>query len=490
MKKIVKRFLQQPIRMKLGLIFLFAFLLMFGINFYMYFNVNAAVRQIDGVYGSNEQLNTLSGALDDVHTSLYQYLSTKSSDTLEEYYIQEQTYRDLIALLNDKTLGSVTMLTEKNIRNMSESYLQEADSAITAKRGRNISKIKEKYAQSEKLYERLQASIDGLNIFSFQQNSDNYIVLRNSLNFLVGIGILLLIMVMGIVAIWLTMMTRNITEPLIRLAGAANEVAAGNMEVDFPFVETGDELTTVAKAFNKMLESIRRYIEETKENMLRESRMKENELIMKSDLNEAQLKYLQAQINPHFLFNTVNAGVQLAMMEGAEKTCMFFENMADFFRYNVRKGDQDATIREELELIDNYIYILNVRFSGDIHYSRQCDKRLLGVSMPAMILQPIVENAVNHGIRGMEGDGEISISVFSDNEKVCISIQDNGPGISEETIARIMSGKKTQNEENTDSTGVGLDNVINRLKRYYNREDVFIIRNREHGNGTEVCLYI
>ena len=284
-------------------------------------------------------------------------------------------------------------------------------------------------------------------------------------------------------------MTRNITRPLIQLADAANEIARGNMEVDFPIVETGDEITTVAKACNKMIDSIRVYIQKTKENYERENKLIENELIMKNELKEAQLKYLQAQINPHFLFNSLNAGAQLAMMEGAEKACLFIENMADFFRYNVRKIDKDTTLREELKLVDNYVYILNVRFSGDIHYSKQIDERFLDTVMPSMIIQPLIENAVNHGIREMEGKGRIQVSVYNNDKNVCIKVADNGVGIDPEIADKILRGESAHSNSERDSAGIGMDNVINRLRRYYNMEHVIDIRRRENG-GTEVILYI
>ena len=99
--------------------------------------------------------------------------------------------------------------------------------------------------------------------------------------------------------------------------------------------------------------------------------MKERELLMETHLKDAQLKYLRAQINPHFLFNSLNAGAQLALMEDAEKTSIFIEKMADFFRYNVRKTEETATLEEELEAVDSYVYILNVRFAGEIHYEKE-----------------------------------------------------------------------------------------------------------------------
>ena len=167
-------------------------------------------------------------------------------------------------------------------------------------------------------------------------------------------------------------------------------------------------------------------IEKLRLTMERENRLKERDLMMQSHLKDAQLKYLQAQINPHFLFNTLNAGAQLAMMEDAEKTGEFLENTAEFFRYNVRKNDQDATLGEEIHLVDNYVYILNVRFSGEILFSREVDESLLEVRVPSMILQPLVENSFNYGIRDIDWEGRIELSVYRQKENICISIWEIG----------------------------------------------------------------
>jgi sensor histidine kinase YesM len=218
--------------------------------------------------------------------------------------------------------------------------------------------------------------------------------------------------------------------------------------------------------------------------------------MMTNHLKDAQLKYLRAQINPHFLFNTLNAGAQLAMMEGADKTCLYIENMADFFRFNMKSFNQDSTIRDEIKLVDNYVYILNVRFSGGIHFYKEIDESLLNVRVPSMILQPIVENSVNHGIRDIEYDGEIRISVYQDDENINITIADNGLGIDEGTINTIMNSKlddHTSIKERTvtkDSSGIGLNNVINRLRLYYDRDNVFEIESEGLNKGTKVTIHV
>ena len=479
----------KSIRVKLLEVFLLIMAFVFLLNVLVSYTQNQALRQIDSVYKSNVSLNDFSGELEGMQTALYRYLNTKSSEQLEEFYSYEQEFSGMLEELNKEIVGDSEQLIEKNIYYMSLTYLEKADNAVEAKRGRNVEKYNADYKEAEKLYDYLQTYVSSLNTFVFVENSKSYSVLRTSLNYLILFGSTFLLIMLFLAFVWCVMKTRNITKPLIQLAEAANEIAKGNIEVDFPIINTGDEITTVAKACNKMIDSIRTYIQKIKDQYEREKRLVAKEYSMKNDLQEAQLKYLQAQVNPHFLFNSLNAGAQLAMMEGAERTCLFIENMADFFRYNVCTIDKDTTLREELKLVEHYIYILNVRFSGEIHYRTQVDERFLNFQMPSMLLQPLVENAVNHGIRCMEGKGEIQVSVYADAGDVCVKVADNGIGIAPETAEKILRGESVHSHHERDSAGVGMDNVIKRLRRYFNRDHVMDIRSGECG-GTEIILYM
>lgn len=290
--------------------------------------------------------------------------------------------------------------------------------------------------------------------------------------------------------ITIVILTNSITKPLIRLADAAGIVSEGNLNIDTVPIESEDEIGVVTKAFNQMVENIRRYIERLRENMDTERKHKEKELLMESHLKDAKLKYLQAQINPHFLFNTLNAGAQLAMMEGADRTYTYVQRVADFFRYNIKKDQDEVTLAEEISLVDTYIYILNVRFAGDIHFTKEIDESLLNVKLPGMTLQPIVENSVNYGIRNIDWQGEIKLKVYRQDDTVCISIKDNGIGISKEKLEKILSGKYHADEGLTDSNGVGLDNVINRLNLYFGENDVIDIISEGENKGTETIIYV
>lgn len=463
-------------------------LLMLGINIILYSQVNKTIRRMDTVYSSNVDLTELSDSLSAVQESLYAYLSVKTSDSLENYYRSEQTYRNLLEKLGSQISSNPTMLLERNIRRMSESYLALAEEAVSAKRGRNVEKYKELYDNSQKLYSYINTYIDELNSQQFRNNSASYQTLREALEYLEVSSLVLMTVMMGIGILMLFGITKGMIEPLTNLAETVNLVGQGNFNVKMPQTDSLDEVGIMTRAFNTMVESLEEYILRTTRSMEKEQQMMERELLMKNHLKEAQLKYLQSQINPHFLFNSLNAGAQLAMLEDAEKTCIFVEKMADFFRYNVKKGLEDASLEEELAAVENYIYILNVRFAGEIHFTRQADERIMDCRVPSMILQPIVENAVNHGIRNIDWEGCIHLEIMEEEGRIFIRIRDNGKGMSQERIQEVLSGQAGDGEEQSDSTGVGMNNVISRLELYYNQKNLVEIRSRGENKGTEVIL--
>lgn len=463
-------------------------LLMLGINIILYSQVNKTIRRMDTVYSSNVDLTELSDSLSAVQESLYAYLSVKTSDSLENYYRSEQTYRKLLEKLGSQISSNPTMLLERNIRRMSESYLALAEEAVSAKRGRNVEKYKELYDNSQKLYSYINTYIDELNSQQFRNNSASYQTLREALEYLEVSSLALMTVMMGIGILMLFGITKGMIEPLTNLAETANLVGQGNFNVKMPQTDSLDEVGIVTRAFNTMVESLEEYIICTTKSMEKEQQMMERELLMKNHLKEAQLKYLQSQINPHFLFNSLNAGAQLAMLEDAEKTCIFVEKMADFFRYNVKKGLEDASLEEELAAVENYIYILNVRFAGEIHFTRQADESIMDCRVPSMILQPLVENAVNHGIRNIDWEGRIHLEIVGKEGRIFIRIRDNGKGMSPERIQEVLSGHAGDGEEQSDSTGVGMNNVLSRLELYYNEKNLVEIHSEGENKGTEVIL--
>lgn len=479
-----------PLQMKMSGMFIAATLLVFIVNVFLMSGINNMSNEMDEVYHDNVKLNELAASLDNVHNSLTDYLNYKTDGALKEYYRCEQEYSTLARELNVKVTDDEYDRIERNIKNMSDEYLAAAERAVEAKRGRNVEKYSAEYDEATKLFEYINAYINSLNNERFKSNSANFSELIAAFR----IFELVSMFVMGgaIVgsAIFVIGFTSTMMKPVTKLAKAADEVSKGNFEIEMIPVSSHDEIGVVTKTFNKMVENIRQYIEQIKENMETEREMQEKELRIEATLKDAQLKYLQTQINPHFLFNTLNAGAQLAMMEDAEKTYDYIQNTAEFFRYNVREGNTTVHLEDEINLIDHYIYILNVRFSGDIKYEKNIDSSISDVLMPSMILQPIVENAVNHGIKEMEGKGKITLSVYYDGMNTCISVKDNGIGMSEEMIEKVLKGELSEEEKPAavGAHGIGMDNVIKRIRMFTDDEDSVSIISEGENKGTEVII--
>lgn len=478
------------LRYKLVGLFALTAIIILIVNLYMLVVSNEMTGKVEEVYISNVSLNELVQSLDRVQESMTEYLDTKSSDAMDEYYRGEQDFRARLNELNDQTTDNELLLTEKNIRGLSENYLDIAAQTIQAKRGRNVEKYGQLYEEATKICEEIHAFIYSLNNEQFKTNSITYQNLMQSLRYLefVSIAILVLVFLGNISLIFVS--TGMITEPLHRLASAADEVAKGNFDLEEIPVQSRDEVGIVTGAFNQMVKNIGNYIEQLRLTMERENELKERELKMQSSLKDAQLKYLQAQINPHFLFNTINAGMQLAVMEDAHKTVSFLENTAEFFRYNVRREEEDASLREEIHLVDNYVYIMNVRFSGEILFSKEIDESLLDIRVPSMILQPLVENAFNYGIRGIDWTGRIELSVYRNEDKVCISIWDNGAGMEEDRIRQVLSGEVKEVNLKSNSNGVGMRNVMERLGLYFHDQAKLEIFSEGKNKGTEILITV
>ncbi|MCR5542841.1 MAG: histidine kinase [Eubacterium sp.] len=476
-------------------------LLILTVNIFMYVNINRITRQMDRIYAENIRLNELEDSLDGLQSSVTAYLNTKSTDSLTDYYNYRQSYLSQLSVLEMRVTDNKLKMMERNIYFMSQDYLGLLAGIVEAKRGRNVEKYKENYEDSEKIYGYIHSYISSLNSYRFRGNTESYSYLSSSLAFLeiFSMGMLVIMAIFDIILV--VLVTGNITRPLHELSKAADKVSEGKLdEVGQVKFYSRDEVGSVTVAFNQMVSSIPDYLDRLREGMEKEQLLKEKELMMEANLKDARLKILQAQINPHFLFNTMNAGSQLAMMEHADKTHEYIQNVATFFRYNISQNDE-VSLSQEIELVDIYIYILNVRFSGDIHFTKNIeDENLLNVILPSMIIQPIVENSVNYGIRNIEWEGRIELNVNRVDDNVCISISDNGVGMEPEVIESILKGTYINSDKKkiTDSTdieekkgnGVGLRNVMERLRLYYNDKNDFEIISAGRNQGTEVVITI
>ncbi|MEN6340222.1 MAG: histidine kinase [Clostridiaceae bacterium] len=491
LSKLHGKFINLPLRTKLVMVFAITMLMVGFVNVYMHISINRVVSNIDKVYASNISLNQLMDTLDDVQTNMFRYLNTKSTAALNDYYLSEQSYSEQIESLNDRATDNALKLTEKNIRSISNQYLELAADAVAAKRGRDVEQYRTQYEEASELYGYLDTYINELNNARFKTNAESYDTLRASLGYMQTFSTVILFVAIAGNMFVLMLLSSTITKPLTKLAKQAEQVGQGDFDIDFISVESRDEVGILADAFNKMIESLNEHVSQIKASIEEESRLKETQLRMESSLKESQLIFLQSQINPHFLYNTLNAGAQLAMMEGAEKTCLFIENLADFFRYSVKHTGQTSTLAEEISQVETYLHIINVRFSNEIQYVRSIEGSVERIVLPGVILQPIVENAINHGLRDIKWEKRITLSTREQGDSIVITVTDNGKGMTPEEIEGVLVGQPVAIElDGQQHRGTGLKNVIERLRIYYGIKDVFEIASSGAGKGTAVSLII
>ena len=208
-------------------------------------------------------------------------------------------------------------------------------------------------------------------------------------------------------------------------------------------------------------------------------------------LKEADLKALQAQINPHFLFNVLNTIGRLALLENAEKTQEMIYAFSDMMRYTLKKENTNiVTLKEEVEHVRNYLSIQKMRLGERLDYSIHIDEDAEEVMCPFMTIQPFVENAINHAIEPHAAGGKVMITGEQDGDIVTVRIIDDGKGIAPELIEKILDGNYDPEAQGNDkNTGIGINNANKRLKYYYGPEFGIKI-NSEVGKGTEVMIKI
>lgn len=485
------------LKKRLIIYFMSTIIIMSVLNLFPYYTITILMDRMSSTFELNVELNHLNKTLEQVNYAYENYLETKHSKSLDEYYRYSNDLKEEAEAIQIGNSSVDNILLMKDIRNMISNYQKEMDAAVMARRSRMVDDYLYHHNESTKIHQYIMEYIQKLNNSLFFQNTDRYMSVTKSIRLVetLNIGVICSIFVLSIVLIF--WFTYKITKPIFELSRAADEITHGNFNVPSVKVDSNDEIGVMADAFNRMTESIRLYINEINEKVGLERQLQEKEmenLIIKSNLKEAELHALQAQINPHFLFNTLNAGAQLAMMEGADRACTFIENAAELFRYNMRNLDKPVTIGDELRNVENYMHLLNERFADRIEFTMTKEDIVLERKIPCMILQPIVENAFIHGIGDLEYLGKIGLDALYQDGCAVISIWDNGKGMTKEKIHEILSGDSADKEEMENrhaghTNGIGMNNIISRLRIFYSKEDILNIYS-EPGQGTEVVLCI
>ena len=201
---------------------------------------------------------------------------------------------------------------------------------------------------------------------------------------------------------------------------------------------------------------------------------------------KSEFDTLQSQINPHFLYNTLDIIVWMIENENSDKAVNIVTALAKFFRISLSKGKNIITVKDEVEHVRNYLMIQNMRFKNRFEYSIDVDEEVLSYSSLKLMLQPLVENAIYHGMEFMDGDGEIDVKVFKEDDSLYFTITDNGLGMSEDMVETLLSKDFVPSKK---GSGIGVKNVNERIKLYFGSEYGLKVES-EPDEGTKITIHL
>ena len=444
--------------------------------------------QTGNSFQTNADLDSFLTDIENTESAMESYMSYRTFESIDKYYHYEALAESKAERFCKTPSENEIDQKEYVIRMLSLSFFDLSNRAIAARRANNSRDADLYYYKTLDCYSFLHDEIISLNMLFFNMNANYYKQSKARAAKIFSRSIMALIVIFVCSALLLYISIVGITRPLSDISNVALKVAGRDFDVPLFKSEQKNEIGNICRAFDAMIISIKEYIGAIWEKALKENELREKEIEMRALYTDARLKALQDQIQPHFLFNTLNTGAQLAMIEGADKTCYFLEQVADFLRYNIQHPGSDATIGEELGMLDNYLYIMKTRFGERFQFIKDIDQNALDFKIPNTILQPLVENCIKHGLKDVTENGKIEIKVRKSGGSMLIEISDNGKGFDPEAKRVILRQAAAGSEgvliSDKGHVSSGLINVISRLQIYFKDQNVFDILENPGGGTT------
>lgn len=266
-------------------------------------------------------------------------------------------------------------------------------------------------------------------------------------------------------------MARSITLPIQKLRDSMKKVQEGDFSVSDVVVDSKNEIGSLTKSFDVMTHRIHELMEQN---------VHEQE-----EKRKSELKALQSQINPHFLYNTLDSIIWMAEGKKNEEVVLMTASLARLLRQSISNEDEVVPIANEVEYVRGYLTIQKMRYKDKLEFQIEVDSSILYIPLIKLVLQPIIENAIYHGLKYKESKGLLIVKGFMKDGNAVLQVIDDGVGMDEETLAHIYDKHKV----NYHSNGVGVYNVQKRLKLYYG-EDYGITYTSELGKGTTATITI
>lgn len=280
--------------------------------------------------------------------------------------------------------------------------------------------------------------------------------------------------------------TKRFLRTLNELADHTARIQSGDFAPFVPRTAPSAEIDSLITSYNQMSSSIQTLLETTAENARLEGQLKEKtiaNLELNNMLQETELKFLRSQINPHFLFNTLNATISVAELENAAAVKDILLHITYILRHAIRDTSRFVPLKDEIDLVQHYLQIQRIRFGARLQLESYVDPSVYSEPVPSMILQPFIENAILHGIEPMEEGGVVGFFVLNHGDYVLVHIRDNGAGMSDERLQQLRGGRREEG-----ASQHGIDNVLERLRIIY-KQDVVDIHSTL-GGGTSIRLML
>lgn len=281
---------------------------------------------------------------------------------------------------------------------------------------------------------------------------------------------------------------RTLITPIVNLVSFSKRIASNDFYIEDLEVENKDEMGDLVKAFNKMKFATSEYINTLEENretldLLHKEELEKLEI--EKRLESTKLELLKNQINPHFLFNTLNVIGGMANLEEADTTEKMINALSSLFRYNLKTPDAETTLAQELRIARDYMYLQQMRFGSRIEYTMNCEVDMDTILVPTFTFQPLIENAIIHGISKKEEGGKIDVHIWEEDQFLMITVADTGIGMTQDDLSALRNA--FQNGD-TQRIGIGLGNIYKRIVSMYQNGNLEIDSIR--GEGTTITITI
>ena len=286
--------------------------------------------------------------------------------------------------------------------------------------------------------------------------------------------LVIMVMMLGLVVVFVMLLSRWLTRPTEQMLETIERIKNGETQLRVQPVGWSEELKVLGTEFNDMLDRVQA--------------MAQEEYKYRLLVERTEYKMLQAQINPHFLYNTLNTMSGIATAQNCPLVSGLCHSLSAVFRYSLNMTDEFSTVQKEMEHVRNYLYVMDVRSGSDVVHEYQIAEETLQDQLPRICLQPIVENAITHGLRNVRRkDKKLKISTAHEEGLLVICIEDNGTGMDTEEMNHLLE----KNDPKRVETGVsiGILNVNARLKRVFGEAYGILIDSRI-GEGTKVFIRV